>query len=89
MKRHFEGGLWTLSMGTLFVAGFARSHLLLLILAVASVASTTVVIPLHFYRAWKKWRLVPNRREYAAWVGFETAAAVVLISLGIYFAISR
>jgi hypothetical protein len=89
MKRHIEGGRGALSIGTLFVAGFGSFHLLLLILAVVWVASTMIVIPLHFYRVWKKWARVSNRREYTAWVGFETAATVALIWLGIYSAISR
>jgi hypothetical protein len=47
------------------------------------------VVRLHFYRAWKRWALVSNRCEYAAWVSFETLATLVLISLGIYSVLSR
>lgn len=89
MKRHIEGVLWALCIGTLFIAGLTSSSLMLIVLAIVWVASTVVVIPLHFYRAWHKWQHVSNRRGYAAWVGFETAATVALISLGIYSVFSR
>jgi hypothetical protein len=88
MRRHVEGALWLLSIGALFVAAYVSSRQLLLILAIVWVASTVIVIPMHFYRAWKKWAHVPNRREYVVWVGFETATTAALISLGIYSVIS-
>jgi hypothetical protein len=87
VKQHSEGILWTLSIGTLLVAGLAHSRLLLLILAAVWMASTAVVIPLHFYRAWNRWPLVPNKLHYAAWLGFETTATALLILLGIFRAI--
>jgi hypothetical protein len=89
MKRHIEGVLWALSIGTLFIAGFGPPRPFLLIVAIAWFASTAAVIPLHFYRAWKRWAHVSNKREYAAWVGFETVGAAILISLGVYLAILR
>jgi hypothetical protein len=89
MKGHVEGVLWPLSIATLLVAGLGRSRLLLLILAILWAVSTSIVIPVHFYRAWKRWERVSNRRDYATWVGFETVTAIVLISLGIYAVISK
>jgi hypothetical protein len=89
MKRHIEGVFWALSIGTLFVAGFATSRLFLLTLAIVWVSSTVIVIPCHFCRAWKRWAVVSNKAEYAVWVSFETAATIALISLGIYSVLSR
>lgn len=89
MKRHIEGALWALSFGTLFAAAFASSRLFLLTLAIVWVASSVIAIPLHFYRVWKRWAVVSNKAEYAAWVSFETAATIALISLGIYSVMSR
>ena len=60
MKQRIEGILWALSIGTLFVAGLGRSRPLLLILAIAWIVSTAAVIPLHFYRAWRRWAHVSN-----------------------------
>ncbi len=89
MKRHLEGLLWALSVCALFAASSGSSRSLLIVLGFLWLASTAIVIPVHFYRAWKKLARVPNRSEYAVWVGFETVAAVILVSLGIYGAISR
>jgi len=89
MKRHIEGVLWALSIGTPFVAAFVSSRPFLLILAIAWACFIVIVVRLHFYRAWKRWALVSNRCEYAAWVSFETLATLVLISLGIYSVLSR
>ncbi|MFZ0201047.1 MAG: hypothetical protein WB523_15950 [Candidatus Sulfotelmatobacter sp.] len=89
MKQRIEGILWALSIGTLFVAGLGRSRPLLLILAIAWIVSTAAVIPLHFYRAWRRWAHVSNKLQYAAWVGFEAAATAVLISLVIYTTIFK
>lgn len=81
MKKHIEGVLWTFSVGVPFVAGLVGpSHLFLPIFGVW-LLSTAIVIPLHFCRAWKRWAVVTNRREYALWVGFETAATLALVSL--------
>jgi len=89
MKRHLEGELWVLSIGALPAAAMTSSRPFLLILGIVWIVSTTIVIPLHFYRARKKWAHVPNRRGYAVWVGFETLATLALISLGIFAVISR
>jgi len=89
VKRHIEGVLWAFSIGSLVVAAYTSSRPLLLILGSISVASILIALPLHFYRAWKKWALVTNRREYAVWVGLETVAIAALISLGIYTVISK
>jgi hypothetical protein len=89
MKRYFEAVLWTLSVGALLAAAMVSSRPFLLFLATVWIVSTAIVIPLHFYRAWKRWAHVSNRRAYAVWVGFETAATLALISLGIFAAISR
>jgi hypothetical protein len=64
-----------------------RSYLFAI--AIIWLASTVTVIPLHFYRAWLRWSEVPNRRQYAAWVGFETLATMALIGLFVYSISSR
>jgi hypothetical protein len=89
MKQHLEGLLWALSIGAMPAAAMVSSRPFLLFLAVMWIVSTAIVIPLHFYRAWKKRAHVSNRRGYAVWVGFETVATLALISLGIYSVVSR
>ena len=89
MMQHIEGALWMLSLGALLLAAYVSSRTFLLIVAIVFATSTLVVIPLHFYRAWRRWTRVSNKRQYAAWVGFETAATFALISLGIYSVVSR
>jgi hypothetical protein len=89
MKRHIEGVFWSLSVGILLIANFVSSRPFGLVLAVTWVVCTMIVIPLHFYRAWRRFTHVSNRREYATWVGFETAATAVLLFVGIYSVVSR
>jgi hypothetical protein len=84
MKRHVEAILWTVSFLSLIVAAMATTRTYLFAIAVVWMVSTAVVIPLHFYRAWRRWREVPNRREHAAWVGFETVVTAILIGLFVY-----
>lgn len=93
LKRHIEGVLWTAAIVLPFFAalvpsGFAvGSHSVwLTLLAVLWLMCLVVVIPLHFYRAWRQWPSVPNRRSYALWVGFETLATMALIGIVIYSA---
>jgi len=89
LKRNVEGVLWALSIGSLFLAALTSSRPLLLALALVWFASGVTVIPLHFYRAWRKWPKVPNRRQYALWVGFETLATATLIVLGVCLVLSK
>jgi hypothetical protein len=79
MRRHMEGILWLTMLVSLYFAALtpAKSHLLVLI-AIVWVGATVVVVPLHFFRAWRRLGSVPNRREYALWVGLETLFAVGL-----------
>jgi len=83
MKHHVEGMLWTVSFLSLIVAAMPTKAYLLVV-AVVWVGPTVIVIPLHFYRAWHRWADVPNKQQYAAWVGFETIATIVLIGFFIY-----
>lgn len=90
MKRHVEGLLWASTLLCLFAAALVPAHsFLLLAIAILWITSTGTVIPLHFYRAWRRWREVPNRGEYAAWLGFETIATMALIGLFVYSISSR
>jgi hypothetical protein len=84
MKRHVEGILWAVSFLSLVVAAMTTGRTYLFAITMVWVAATVIVIPLHFYKAWLRWCDVPNRRQYAAWVGFETLAAVTLIGLFVY-----
>ncbi len=88
MKNHLEGILWSVSIGALFLGGFISSHALVIAFGVAWLVQHDRHSAA-FYRAWKKWGYVTNRREYAAWVGFETAAVLALIVLGTYTVISK
>jgi hypothetical protein len=89
MKRHIEGILWAVSFLSLIVAAMTTQRVFLLIVAFVWVLSTVIAIPLHFVRAWRRWPEVPNKRQYAVWVGFETFAAMALIGLFVYWVISR
>ncbi len=70
VKKHLEGALWLISFGGLILAAqtWAVGAYLAAIAGIFA-ASTVVVIPLHFYRAWRRLRTVPNKRAYAFWVG--------------------
>jgi hypothetical protein len=81
MKTHFEGFLWTVLFLSLIVAGMTTSKFCLMVLAVIWILSSTIAIPLHFYKAWRRLRQVPNQRQYGVWVGFESIATVAFIGL--------
>jgi hypothetical protein len=87
MKRHAEGILWTLALSLLVFAAMASSRRALLVIGFAWMAATGTVIPLHFYRAWKKLNSVSNKFGYALWVGFETLFVVALVGFAIYVAV--
>jgi hypothetical protein len=81
LKRHLEGTLWLASFGSLILAAQTWAvGAYLAVMAGIFVVSTVVVIPLHFYRAWRRLRNVPNKRAYAFWVGLETLFAGGLMS---------
>jgi cation transport ATPase len=84
MKHHAEEMLWVIWFLSLMVAAMTTTKAYLSVIAIVWVVSSAAVIPLHFYKAWRRWREVPNTREYAAWVGFETLAAMALIGLFVY-----
>jgi hypothetical protein len=89
MKRHVERILWVVSFLSLIVAAMTTSRPLLIVLAVLWIVSSTIVIPLHFYKAWRRLSKVANKRQYASWVGFETLATAVLIGLFVYSVFAR
>ncbi len=84
MRRHAEGLLWAISILSLIAAAQVNWRPYLLAIAMVWIASTVTVIQLHFYGAWRRWSEVPNRRQYAACVGFETLATIVLVGLFVY-----
>jgi hypothetical protein len=81
--------LWVVSFLSLIAAAMTTGKSYLVVLAVTWIVSSTIVIPLHFYKAWRRLSQVANKRQYAAWVGFETIAAVVLIGLFVHSVLSH
>lgn len=89
MKRQVEGILWVVSFLSLIFAAMTTGKSYLVALAVIWIISSIIVIPLHFYKAWRRLGQVTNKRPYVAWVGFETMATAVLIGLFVYSVFSR
>jgi hypothetical protein len=87
--RRIEAVLWLLAPFSLIVAAVTSSKLVLPICGVVFLLSIVIVVPLHFYRAWRRLNTVPNRRQYAAWVGFESLATIALIALAIWGLFSK
>jgi hypothetical protein len=88
MRNHTEGILWTAVLGLPLLVTQISAREILLLLAVVWVASVAVVIPLHFYKAWRKYNFIPNKRQYAVWVGAETLFAVGLLGSFGYFVLA-
>ena len=88
IRPHLEGMLWLTAFASFLLASMTSSKLTLILLGVAGVSSTLVVFPLHFFKAWRRLRYAPNRREYALWVGFETVCACAFF-LSIIWAMHR
>jgi hypothetical protein len=89
MKQQVEGMLWVVSFLSLIVAAMTTGKSYLMVLAVIWIVSSMLVIPLHFYKAWRRLSQVANKRQYAAWVGFETIATVAFIALFVCAVFSR
>jgi hypothetical protein len=89
VKYRVEGTLWLVSFVSLIVAALTTTRACLLVIAIVWLLSSVTVIPLHFYKAWRRRREAPNEREYAAWVGFETLATIAFVGLFIYSVSSR
>ncbi len=88
MKRHVEGIFLAISSLSLLAAGMVNKTYLLMLTCVW-IVSSAIVIPLHFYKSWRRWPDVENKRQYGVWVGFETLAAIILLGLFIYSVSSR
>ncbi len=89
MRNHTEGILWTAVLGLPLLVTQISAREILLLLAVVWVAAVTVVIPLHFYKAWRRYNSLPNKRQYAVWVGVETLFAVGLLGSFGYVVLAR
>jgi hypothetical protein len=89
MKQHAEGLLWFTSFGCLVAAALTSLQPYLPLIAVVWALTTVTVVPLHFFRAWRKLGAVPNKGQYAAWVGFETVCTIVLIGGFVYLMVSH
>ena len=79
MWERVEGMLWALAFGCPLLAAQLSARALLMVVAVVWFAAIALVIPLHFYTAWRRLISVPNQREYAFWVGLETLFAAGLV----------
>ncbi len=79
-KKHLEGALWLSALGSLLLATQTSVKTCLMLLGLVSVAATATVVPLHFWRAWRRVASVPNRGEYMVWVGIETFFSVGLFA---------
>jgi apolipoprotein N-acyltransferase len=72
MRRRVESVLWLTTPISIMLAAVTSAKIPLMVLGALCVGATLVVVPLHFFRAWRRLGSVPNRREYAVWVGLET-----------------
>jgi hypothetical protein len=79
MWKRVEGMLWASVFGCPVLATQMSAKALLMMLAVVWFAAIALVIPLHFYTAWRRLVSVRNRREYALWVGLEALFAAGLV----------
>jgi len=80
MRRNFESVLWFVVAITLILAAMTSARIPLAVLGILAVGAIAVVIPLHFFHAWRKLGAAPNKREYALWVGLETLFAIGLLA---------
>jgi len=67
MKKRAEAILWVISFLSLTLAAMTAARAFLLVIAVVWFSSTVVVVPLHFYNAWRRWGYVANRQQFAPW----------------------
>jgi general secretion pathway protein G len=56
----------------------------ILVLLIVWLLLTAVAIGFYFYRAWKRFPLVPNKGVYGAWLGFQTACVIAAVCLLIW-----
>jgi general secretion pathway protein G len=88
MKRHAEGLLWLAWLGCAVAAALSSQNYYLPVLTVAWAATTLVVVPLHFLKAWRRLRATPNKAGYAMWVVFQALCALGLIGGLIWMSVS-
>ena len=89
MGKRLEDMLWLAALGGLIGATQTSSRALLAVIGFAVVTSLAAAIPLHFWRAWRKFGSVPNRRAYAVWVGLESLFTIAFISGCVYMVAAR
>ena len=80
-----ESLLWLGCILSFFFAAILLRPIALTFALIWLVVAATV-IPLHFYKAWRKLATVPNRREYAVWVLVETFFAAAAVAIFLYLA---
>ena len=75
MLRHLEAWLCFMALTSFWLAAMTSARVPLMLLGVSGVGAVLVVVPLHFVKAWRRFPSIPNKREYALWVGFEMVFA--------------
>lgn len=63
------------SLLSLALAALRFAQPYLKVIAVVWAGASVTVVPLHFWRAWRRLSTVPNKYEYALWTGLETLFA--------------
>ena len=87
MKRHAEGLLWLAWLGCAFAAALSSQNYYLPVLAVAWAATTLIVIPLHFLKAWRRLQEAPNKGAFTAWVAFGALCTLGLIGAMVWLSV--
>ena len=89
----FEAALWSLGlvglgMSAVFLPPLdsrepARSWVVWMGAIMGATAGVSILTGtfLYLYKTWRRVPVVPNRRQYVLWVGFETAAVLTLLAL--------
>lgn len=89
LTKHFEDLFWSVALIFPILAAIVIERRMLPAIALAWILAIFIVVPLHFWRAWRRLRTVPNKTQYATWVGFETLCVLALIAVSVYGVMSR
>jgi hypothetical protein len=89
MRKHTEAALWMVVFGLPLLVTQISATKLKMMVGALWLASIVLVVPLHFCKAWQRFGSVPNKREYALWVGLETIFAAGLLGSFGYAVLAR
>lgn len=84
LRRHVEGVLWLTVLTSFVLSAMTSAKVPLIVLGILGIGAAMVVVPLYFWRAWRRSAAVANRGEYVAWVSFETLFACSFVLAVIY-----